>query len=224
MSIARETVADANTSAVGSMNSQLEVYNQSIQASLDKFKVAFQELSTDLINSNTIKGVVDFGTTIIKVIDTLVEHIGVLGTALTALGIAKVFSTAVTGAKSVTGWGNVLSTVFDELALSATNATEQMTAMQIVLTALKGKATGAGSALGTMFSGLGGFLLNPATIIAGTVAAAAAFGLHQYNEYKKQQEELRKQATATTEKWADDKSSVDDYKRQYTDLKEQLKT
>lgn len=207
----------------GSMDRQLEVFNTSIDASIRRFKVAFQELSTDLINSNTIKGVVDFGTTIIKVIDTLVEHIGVLGTALTGLGIAKIFSTAVGGAKSVTGWGNVLSTVFDELASSATNATEQMTAMQIVLTALKGKATGAGSALGTMFSSLGGFLLNPATIIAGTVAAAAAFGLHQYNEYKKQQEELRKQATATTEKWADDKSSVDDYKRQYTDLKEQLK-
>ena len=220
--IIRKTIADANGAANGSVERQMAVWESSIDASLQRFSVAFQELSTDLINSNTIKGVVDFGTTIIKVIDTLVEHIGVLGTALTALGIAKVFSTAVTGAKSVTGWGNVLSTVFDELALSATNATEQMTAMQIVLTALKGKATGAGSALGTMFSGLGGFLLNPATIIAGTVAAAAAFGLHQYNEYKKQQEELTKQASEASKSWGENKTQIEDYKETYTKLNEQL--
>jgi len=93
MSIARETVADANTAAVGSMESQLSVYNESIQASLDKFHVAFEELSYDLINSDAIKGIVDFGTVFLRIIDELVKHIGVLGTALTGLGIAKIFTT-----------------------------------------------------------------------------------------------------------------------------------
>ena len=147
MSIARETVADANTEAVGSMNSQLEVYNQSIQASLDKFKVAVQELSTDLINSDLLKGLIDAGTHIIQIIDELVKHIGVLGTALTGLGIAKIFNTAVNGAKSVEGWGKTLSLVFDELATGSTTAAERMTAMEIVLTALKDKGAGAGVAL-----------------------------------------------------------------------------
>ncbi len=67
--IVEDTIKGASTESVGSMDQQLEIYNQSIQASIDKFKVAFQELSVDLINSDTIKGVVDFGTTIIKIID-----------------------------------------------------------------------------------------------------------------------------------------------------------
>lgn len=221
--IVEDTIKGASIESVGSMDKQLEIYNQSIQASLNEFKVAFQELSTDLLNSNFIKGIIDAGTDIIHIIDELVKHIGVLGTAITALGIAKIFSTAVSGAKSVTGWGNVLSTVFTELATNATTATERMTAMQIVMTALKGKASGAGSALGALFSGLGGFLASPAGLVTGIVAAAVAGGAIIYNSYKKRQEELRKQATATTEKWGDDKSSVEDYKRQYTELNDQLK-
>ena len=143
------------------MDAQLEVYRQSIQASLNEFKVAFQELSADLIKSGLLKGIIDAGTDIIHIIDELVKHIGVLGTAITGLGIAKIFTTMTSGAKSVTGWGGVLSTVFAELATNATTATERMTAMQIILTALKSKAGGAGSALGSMFGGVGAFLSNP---------------------------------------------------------------
>ena len=201
------------------MDEQLAVYNQSIQASLDKFKVAFQELSTDLINSNTIKGVVDFGTTIIKLIDTLVEHIGVLGTALTGLGIAKIFSTAVGGAKSVEG----LSLAVSYLNEALNTGSGKGAAFGLVLEQLGAKAAGAGSALSTMFSTLGGVIASPAGWVTGAVAAVVAAGAIAYNIRKKQQEELRKQATATTEKWGDDKSSVDDFKRQYTELNDQLK-
>lgn len=221
--IVEDTIAGASTGSVGSMDKQLEVYRQSVQASLNEFKVAFQELSADLIKSGLLKGIIDAGTDIIHIIDELVKHIGVLGTAVTALGIAKVFTTMTSGAKSVSGWGNVLSTVFTELADNATTATERMTAMQIVLTALKSKAGGASSALGTMFSGLGGFLTSPVGLITAGVAAVAGITALAINARKKQQEELRKQATATTEKWRDDKSSVDDFKRQYTELNDQLK-
>ena len=214
-----ESTKEGALNSQGSMDKQLAVYNQSIQASLDKFKVAFQELSTDLINSNTIKGVVDFGTAIIKLIDTLVEHIGVLGTALTGLGIAKIFSTAASGAKSVEG----LSLAVSYLNEALNTGSGKGAAFGLVLEQLGAKAAGAGSALGTMFSTIGGFIASPAGLVTGVVAAVAAAGAIAYNIRKKQQEELRKQATATTEKWGDDKSSVDDFKRQYTELNDQLK-
>lgn len=214
-----ESTKEGALNSQGSMDKQLAVYNQSIQASLDKFKVAFQELSTDLINSNTIKGVVDFGTAIIKLIDTLVEHIGVLGTALTGLGIAKVFSTAASGAKSVEGLAPAISLLNEALS----TGTGKGEAFGLVLEQLGAKAAGAGSAIGTMLSSLGGFIASPAGWVTGAVAAVVAAGAIAYNIRKKQQEELRKQATATTEKWGDDKSSVDDFKRQYTELNDQLK-
>lgn len=217
--IVEKTIRGASEESVGSMDQQLEVYNQSIQASLDKFKVAFQELSTDLINSDLLKGLIDAGTHIIQIIDELVKHIGVLGTALTGLGIAKIFSTAVNGAKSVEGWGNVLSTVFTELATGATTATEKMTAMQIVLSALKGKAVGAGNALGGLGNLIGGALSNPITL---GVGAAALAGVAIYGAIKKQNADLQKQASATTDSWNETKNSVEDYSQRYIELNKQL--
>jgi len=226
MSIARETVADANTSAVGSMNSQLEVYGQSIQASLDKFHVAFQELSTDVISSDFIKGAVGFGTVFLRILDELIEHIGVLGTALTGLGIAKIFTTAVNGAKSVevaSDGVELLATALEAAQGSGAGLTGTIKGLSGVLGTLGAKAGGAGSALGGLFSNLGGFLMSPAGLITAGVAAVAGITALAINARKKQQEELRKQATATTEKWGDDKSSVDNFKRQYTELNDQLK-
>ena len=185
----------------GSMDRQLEVFNASIDASIRRFKVAFQELSTDLINSDVLKGLIDAGTHILQIIDELVKHIGVLGTALTGLGIAKIFSTTVNGAKSVEGWGNVLSTV------------------QIVLSALKGKAVGAGNALGGLGNLIGGALSNPITL---GVGAAALAGVAIYGAIKKQNADLQKQASATTDSWNETKNSVEDYRQRYIELNKQL--
>ena len=219
MSIARETVADANTEAVGSMESQLSVYNESIQASLDKFKVAFQELSYDFINSDTIKGLVDFGTVFLRILDELIEHIGVLGTALTGLGVAKIFSTAVNGAKNVSDLSTAFSLFFDAIK----GGSGKLEAFNLLLGEVGAGATGAGSAIGGLLSTLGGFIASPAGLVTGVVAAVAAAGAIAYNIRKKQQEELRKQATEATEKWTNDKSSIDEYKAQYTELNDQLK-
>lgn len=219
-------MADASTSAVGSMESQLSVYNESIQASLDKFHVAFEELSHDLINSDAIKGIVDFGTVFLRILDELIEHIGVLGTALTGLGIAKIFTTAVNGAKSVevaSDGVELLSTALEAAQGSGAGLTGTIKGLSGVLGTLGAKAGGAGSALGGLFSNLGGFLMSPAGLITAGVAAVAGITAYVIKRRKEQEAELRKQATATTEKWTGDKSSIDEYKSQYTQLNEQLK-
>lgn len=216
--IVEDTIRGATVESAGSMDQQLSVYNDSIQASLDKFHVAFQELSYDLINSDTIKGVVDLGTAIIKILDALIEHIGVLGTALTGLGIAKIFSTAVNGAKNVSDLSTAFSLFFDAIK----GGSGKLEAFNLLLGEVGAGASGAGSALGGLFSSLGGFLASPAGLVAGVVAAAVAGGAIIYNSYKKRQEELQKQATATTEKWTDDKSTIEDYKARYTELNDQL--
>lgn len=217
-SIAESTKEGALNSA-GSMDEQLAVYNQSIQASLDKFKVAFQELSADIISSDAIKGIVDFGTVLLRIIDELVKHIGVLGTALTGLGIAKIFTTAVNGAKNVSDLSTAVSLFFDAIK----GGSGRLEAFNLLLGEVGAGATGAGSAIGGLLSSLGGFLASPAGLVAGIVAAAVAGGTIIYNSYKKRQEELQKQATATTEKWTDDKSTIEDYKARYTELNDQLK-
>lgn len=214
-----EQARDLALNGGGSMDEQLAVYNESIQASLDKFHVAFQELSTDLINSDFIKGIVDAGTTIIKIIDELVNHIGVLGTALTALGIGNVIKTAVVGAKSIEGTGKALSTAFDIITTGSSTAADKVGALQSVITALGKSGGGAKSALGGLFGSLGTFLSNPITL---GVGAAALAGVAIYGAIKKQNADLQKQASATTDSWNETKNSVDEYKQKYTELNKQL--
>lgn len=217
--IIRKTIADANGDAVGSVDRQMAVWESSIDASLQRFHVAFQELSTDLINSDFIKGVVDTGTTIIKIIDELVNHIGVLGTALTGLGIAKIIKTAVVGAKSVEGTGKALSAAFDIITTGSSTAADKVGALQSALTALGKSGAGAKGALSGLFSGIGSFLSNPAVLIGGAVAAA---GIAAYTIYKKNQEDLLKQAKKATDEWNTTQSGIDDYKEKYESLNKQL--
>ena len=216
--IVEDTIRGATVESAGSMDQQLAVYNDSIQASLDKFHVAFQELSYDLINSDTIKGVVDLGTAIIKILDALIEHIGVLGTALTGLGIAKIVSTAANGAKSAEGLAPAISLLNEALSTGVGKGE----AFGLVLEQLGAKATGAGSALGGLFSSIGGFLATPAGFGVAAVGAIVGAGVLAYKVYKKQQEELTKQATEATKSWNDSQTKIDEYKQKYIDLNKQL--
>ena len=67
-------------------------YQESIQYSLDRFKASFQELSTDFIGSDFLKGVVDGGNLAINVLDKLIDVAGMTGTVLLGLGGYKLFS------------------------------------------------------------------------------------------------------------------------------------
>lgn len=211
-----ESARDIALTSEGSMDKQLEIYNQSIQASIDKFKVAFQELATDLLDSGLIKGIVDAGTTILKIIDELVKHIGVLGTAFVGLGLTTFTKTAISGAKSVSSLATASS-----LFLSAIrDGKGRVDAFNMVLGEIATGASGAGTAVTGLAKTLGALALNPVTIGVGAVATTAAIA---YTAYKKQQEELYKQASQTTASWDENKSDVEDYSKRYSELNEQLK-
>ena len=80
-----------NTSAnrsQGSAQKELENYQKGIEYSLGQFKASFQELSTDFISSDLVKGVVDFGTGLINVLDLTIGKFGALKTAIAGVGLA----------------------------------------------------------------------------------------------------------------------------------------
>ena len=220
-----EATKNTALTSEGSMDRQLEVYNESIQASLDKFKVAFQELSADIISSDVVKGVVDFGTTILNIIDKLIDSIGVLGTAITGLGIAKLFNTALSGARNVelaTDSVELLSMALESAGSSGSGLGGTLKGLTGILGNFGAKASGAGNAIGTLFSSIGGFLTSPAGLITAGVAAVAGITAYLYKRKKEQEEALRKQATETTEKWASNKKDIGEYSQQYSKLNDQL--
>jgi TP901 family phage tail tape measure protein len=63
-------------------------YLDSIEGKIQAFQSAWEQLSYHLVNSDTIKGVIDLGTSIITTIDDIVQKIGVLPTLIGAVGTA----------------------------------------------------------------------------------------------------------------------------------------
>lgn len=104
--IARQSLDTALNDSAGSAERELENYQKGIEFSLDSFNAKFQELSTQVINADVFKGLVDGGTAFL---DILTQIIDVGGGLPAVLGI---FST-VLGAK---GHGKQKVIVFNALS------------------------------------------------------------------------------------------------------------
>lgn len=80
-----KTLINANVTAQNSLGSAAKenaIYMESIAAKTELFSKAAQDLWMNAINSDTIKGLVDFGTGLLKIADSL----GLVNVAITVLG------------------------------------------------------------------------------------------------------------------------------------------
>ena len=85
-------IEKAYQSAVESMGSayaEQEKWMDSLQAKTQQLQAAWEELSVTVMNSEFLKGLVDAGTTILTVLNTIIENIGVLNTLLISLAAYK---------------------------------------------------------------------------------------------------------------------------------------
>lgn len=74
-------------SSAGSAAREQENYTRSLQYSIDRTKASLEELAYDLLDSDMLKGGLEFINELIKGIDTLVEHLDPLSATFAALGI-----------------------------------------------------------------------------------------------------------------------------------------
>ena len=88
---ARKTLNTALNESDGSAERELESWNKGIEASLAHFQASFQEFSTTILNSGFVKSFVDAGTSILDVITSIIDKVGVLQTALIGIGGFKFF-------------------------------------------------------------------------------------------------------------------------------------
>ena len=78
---ALKTALDAEGSAL----KENEVFLESIQGHLNKLSAAWETFSYDFLDSEFVKGVVDFLTKVVNLLDDLTNSIGGLGTAIAAI-------------------------------------------------------------------------------------------------------------------------------------------
>lgn len=86
-----ETARQATESAINSTGSALkeqEAYEQGIQYSLDRLEASFQAFANHILDSNFLKGIIDFGNGTINVIDTVTDKLGSLGTIGLGVGLS----------------------------------------------------------------------------------------------------------------------------------------
>lgn len=84
---AADVVAKANK-ANGSSLKENEKYLDSIEGKIQAFQSAWEQLSYHVMSSDFIKGVISFGTQIIKILDEIVQGVGALPALLSIIGTA----------------------------------------------------------------------------------------------------------------------------------------
>ena len=86
-------MAQANNILNDSMNSsgsamkEYELYLNSIEGKLQGLNTSFQSLSQTIINSDFIKSIIDGGTNILNLLESIVDTVGTLGTIGLGAGI-----------------------------------------------------------------------------------------------------------------------------------------
>lgn len=66
--------------AAGSALKEQEAYEEGVKYSLDRLEAVFQTFANHILKSNFLKGIIDFGSSTIEVIDKVTSKLGSLGT------------------------------------------------------------------------------------------------------------------------------------------------
>lgn len=77
-----ESVYNSALDTDGAAMKELDSYMESLDAKVAQFQNRLQELESDLVDSNFLKGIVDFGTEAIHVLDQLIDQFGLLPTII----------------------------------------------------------------------------------------------------------------------------------------------
>lgn len=78
--------------SAGSAQKEFDAWSESIEAHINTFKASWESLSQTIVDSKSIKSIVDLGTTILNTLDSIIEKFGTIPTLLggiTAVGAFK---------------------------------------------------------------------------------------------------------------------------------------
>lgn len=121
-----KAVLDAQNS-MGSAIKENERAIDSIQGHINAFKNAFQDLSDTILSSELVKGVIDIGTGLLKVLDRVVEFTNKIGGANTVLSVFAGIIAAI-NAKQIVGFVTRIVTMIGKLGTYIATAWSATTA------------------------------------------------------------------------------------------------
>lgn len=175
--------------SAGSAAREQENYAQSVQYSIDRFKASIEELSYDFLNSQLLKQGVEFANSLIKVLDSIVEHTNLVVDVFAVLATII----AVKNAKAIKS--------FAKIAIA--NLADIGAAVKL--------SQGAFLGMSDTMAGLQFMLLNYAPIIAGIVAVTAVVtaAAIAWDEWQTTVEEYNKKISDTTDRIGELRSEIE---------------
>ena len=81
-----QNVLTSSLESAGSAMQEYNTYLEGIEAKTNQFKAAFEALSTTVVNSDFLKGIIEFGTDAISVLDKIVQTLGLIPSLIGSIG------------------------------------------------------------------------------------------------------------------------------------------
>ena len=72
--------ADAAAESSGSGMEKFQAYQESVAGSLENFKNSYQQLSSTIISSDFMTGIIDSGSQVLNIINQIIDSVGNLNT------------------------------------------------------------------------------------------------------------------------------------------------
>jgi TP901 family phage tail tape measure protein len=170
--IAEKVIASA-AGAAGSALAENEKYLDSIKGKVAEFKATFEELSATLIDSDFVKQVVEFGTGLLNVLNSIAKIVDAIGGLNTVLGVTvgliaiikadALLATITTLGSKLKKFGNDLTGVFSIFAEGFKTA--------------KASGTNSLKAIGNGFKSVAGLASTAQIAVAAFVAVITAISL-----------------------------------------------
>lgn len=202
--------------AAGTALEENEKLMTGVQAAIDDFKRAFQDLSNALMKSEGLKFIINLASKILDFITQIGKTLGSLPTVITPV-------IALISGKSGIGLISIINRIRGK------NITEVATAINGVATA-ETNATGATVALGQAEAVTAGATKTLTTslitlgsaLLTGLAIGAVIWGIQKiiekFTEAKKQAEELREQGVQAAKAYKEERESMESLETQYTNL------
>lgn len=172
-----ESVVEDSANAAGSALAENEKYLDSINGKIAEFKATFQEFSVNLIDSDFVKGIVEFGTGLLNVLNVLAKVIDMVGGLNTVLGVTL---------------GIVIAMNTKSIATFLTNLIKPIRSVIQGFSAIRQAGVGVGQAIANAFAQAtaGATAFQTALGVIGIAIAALSIGVTIFQSIHKSTEEL----------------------------------
>ena len=202
--------------AAGTAIEENEKLMNSVQAAMDDFKRAFQDLSTALMDSEGLKFIINLLSKILDFITQIGKAFGSLPTVIAPVialisgksGISLISIISRIRGKNI----NEVATAINGVATAETNAA----GATVALGQAERTTTGATKTLAASLKTLGSALLTGLAI--GAVIWGIQKIIEKFTEAKKQAEELREQGIQAAKAYKEERESMESLETQYTNL------